>query len=54
MGSKYGLGQRITEAYSTYAIDVLYAVVLVTGTFGYVLNQIFVKVEARVIPWVGK
>lgn len=52
MGSKYGLGQRVTEAYTTYAIQELYAIILLTGIFGYTFNRIFVKIENRLVPWV--
>ncbi len=51
MGSKHGLGQRVIEAYSTYAIENIYAIVIITGVIGYVLNRLFVVLERRVVPW---
>jgi len=51
MGSKYGLGQRVSEAYTTYAIADLYALILIVGTFGFVLNRAFVVIEKKVVPW---
>jgi ABC-type nitrate/sulfonate/bicarbonate transport system permease component len=54
MGSQYGLGQRVTEAYTTYTIDTLYALILLTGTFGYLLNRFFVLAEHRLVPWVNR
>lgn len=52
MGSKYGLGQRVTEAYTTYAIPELYAIIVISGLFGYALNRIFVVFERHLVPWV--
>ena len=54
MGSQYGLGQRVTEAFTTYAIDSLYAMILITGVFGYLLNRLFIFLERRVVPWVNQ
>lgn len=53
MGSQYGLGQRVTEAYTTYAIESLYAVILITGILGYLLNRLFIFAESSVVPWVN-
>jgi NitT/TauT family transport system permease protein len=52
MGSQYGLGQRVTEAYTTYAIERLYAIILLVGTIGYALNRLFVFFEKRLASWV--
>jgi ABC-type nitrate/sulfonate/bicarbonate transport system permease component len=51
MGSQFGIGQRITEAYTTYAIDELYALVILAGIVGYAMNRIFVVIERNIIPW---
>lgn len=51
MGSKYGLGQRVTEAFTTYLVDEMYALVLIVGIFGFLLNRAFVLVERRIVPW---
>lgn len=51
MGSEYGLGQRVTIAFTTYAVDDLYALILIVGCFGFVLNRGFVAVEKRLVPW---
>ncbi|MEZ6035887.1 MAG: ABC transporter permease subunit [Planctomycetota bacterium] len=53
MGSQLGVGQRVFEAYNTYAIADLYALVLLVGIMGYSLNAAFVRLEARLVPWVG-
>lgn len=51
MGSKYGLGQRVTEAYTTYAVAQMYGLVLIVGAFGFALNRCFVRIERWVVPW---
>ncbi len=52
MGSKYGLGQRVTEAYTTYSIVEMYALIIIVGMFGFLLNRGFVFIERRALPWV--
>jgi NitT/TauT family transport system permease protein len=51
MGTQVGIGQRIFEAYSSYALADLYAIILLTGFVGYGLNQAFVLVEHYVVYW---
>ncbi len=51
MGSKYGLGQRVTESYTTYAIDEMYGLIFIVGLLGFFLNRAFVALERRIIPW---
>lgn len=53
MGSELGLGQRIMEAYTTYAIDEMYALILLTGLCGFTFNRLFVLLEKVVVPWSG-
>lgn len=54
MGAQKGLGQRVFEAYNTYLIIELYAIILLVGLTGYFINQIFVFLGEKVIHWVGK
>lgn len=54
MGTQKGLGQRVFEAYNTYLIVELYAIVLLVGFTGYLINKFFVFVETHVVHWVGK
>ncbi len=51
MGSETGLGQRIIETYTTYAIPDMYAIILITGILGFGLNRAFEAIEERVIGW---
>lgn len=54
MGTQRGLGQRVFEAYQSSLMPELFALVLLIGTIGYVLNWVFVQVERRVFHWAGK
>jgi NitT/TauT family transport system permease protein len=53
MGTQRGLGQRVFEAYNTYAIVELYAIILLVGLTGYGLNKLFAGIE-RLVHWVGR
>jgi NitT/TauT family transport system permease protein len=54
MGSEFGIGQRIFEAYNTYSIDELYALVIIIGFIGYIANFAFYKIEKNLTKWVVK
>jgi len=54
MGSQFGIGQRITESFTTYAIPELYALILLAGILGFFFNRIFVYFEKKLVPWIGK
>lgn len=51
MGAQTGIGQRVFDAYTTYATVELYAIVLITGIVGYALNRIFVIAERQLVGW---
>jgi NitT/TauT family transport system permease protein len=52
MGSKFGLGQRITDSYTRYSMDELFAFIFITGFIGYLFNTLFVKVERKLTFWI--
>ena len=52
IGSAYGLGARVMISYETLQVTDTFAVILVVGTFGYLLNQIFRFAERKVVHWV--
>lgn len=54
MGCEHGIGQRLTDAYTTFAVDRMYALVLLAGLVGFLLNRILVRVEGTLVPWAGK
>jgi ABC-type nitrate/sulfonate/bicarbonate transport system permease component len=54
IGSTAGLGYRIYNAQLMYRTPEMYAAILLTGIVGYVLNQLFVVAERKLIHWGGK
>jgi len=53
MGSKYGIGQKIMDAFAAYRIPELYALIIIAGVIGFLFNWVFKMIEKKVIPWVG-
>lgn len=51
MGAQLGVGQKLFEAYSTYATETLFALVLLIGVVGYALNIAFVLLERELMKW---
>jgi NitT/TauT family transport system permease protein len=51
MGAVNGLGYSIINAQFAYRIPELYALIILTGIIGYVLNRLFLWVEKRAIHW---
>lgn len=54
IGSETGLGHRIIDAQQLFNIKDMYASILITGAFGYVLNLGFLLIEKRCVHWSGK
>jgi len=46
-----GLGREINAARQGGATDLMYALIIVTGLVGWLLNIAFVRVERRVLHW---
>jgi len=51
IGTSVGLGRRIIDAQITYEIQTMYAVIILTGSVGYMFNQLFVILEKKVLHW---
>lgn len=51
VGSGLGLGSRLVEAQREFSLVGMWAVVVVLGVLGYVLNSILVMVEKRALRW---
>lgn len=51
IGANDGLGIRVYEAYETYLIPDVYAVIFFVGMIGFVFNKIFQILEKRIIHW---
>ncbi len=54
IGTKFGLGKRIIDSQMVYRIPDMYATILLVGSVGYLLNQLFSKVEKRIVHWSGR
>lgn len=54
IGTSVGLGRKIIDAQITYEIPTMYAVILLAGILGYLLNAIFIVIEKRFLHWSGK
>jgi NitT/TauT family transport system permease protein len=54
IGSDNGLGKRIIDAQITFDMPQLYGTILVSGAFGYGLNLLFLKLQARIVHWTGR
>jgi len=51
IGTSSGLGRKIIDAQITYEISTMYAIILLTGIVGYLLNLIFLTMEKRFLHW---
>ena len=54
IGTQNGLGQRVFDAYTRNFTEELYAILVVTGMLGYIVNRLFVIVEKKIVFWVGE
>lgn len=53
IGTTYGMGRRIIDAQLLYHLPDMYAVIILTGVLGYLLNMIVYKIEQKAIHWKG-
>lgn len=54
IGTTQGLGRKIIDAQITYEISTMYAVILLAGVVGYLMNLFFVLAEKSLLHWSGK
>lgn len=53
-GSATGLGYRIFNFHLLYKTPEMYAVIIIAGIVGYLLNLGFIAFERKVVHWVGR
>ncbi len=53
VGSAAGIGREIIAYQYTYSIPEMYAMILISGIIGYLLNYVFIINEKRIIHWSG-
>jgi NitT/TauT family transport system permease protein len=54
MSTKHGLGRRIIDYQLIYETNKMYAVIILTGILGYLINKAYVIFENKKIHWAGK
>ncbi|MBI4021612.1 MAG: ABC transporter permease [Candidatus Aenigmarchaeota archaeon] len=54
IGTYAGLGRRLIDFQYVYNIEGMYAIILLTGIIGYLINAVFILLERRVVHWSGK
>ena len=54
IGTNFGLGHRIIDAQLVYRISEMYAVILIAGILGFLINKGFIFAEKRIVHWKGK
>jgi NitT/TauT family transport system permease protein len=54
IGTNFGLGHRIIDAQLVYRIPEMYAVILITGILGFLVNKGFILTEKKIVHWKGK
>ncbi|TDC98304.1 ABC transporter permease subunit [Nonomuraea deserti] len=50
-GTTNGIGFQITDAYSTFDLPGIWAGIVLLGVLGYLLNELFLVAERRVLGW---
>ena len=51
IGTDFGLGQRVYDSYLTNSVTTLYALLIVLGVLGYLLNKFVIVIGRRVVFW---
>jgi NitT/TauT family transport system permease protein len=54
IGTTIGLGYQIMNSQLVYRIPDMYAGIVLAGFTGYLANTTMLRIEARVLHWVGK
>ena len=49
-----GIGYYLVETQYAMRPDLMYAAVFYLAATGYALNRIFLALEARLVPWMGR
>lgn len=52
LAGQKGIGSRLVDAQMLYNIPELYALIVLTGMFGYLLNKLLLAIEKKTIHWI--
>jgi ABC-type nitrate/sulfonate/bicarbonate transport system permease component len=50
-GTSNGIGFQLTNAYATFDLPAMWAGIVLLGVLGYLLNELFLVLERRVLAW---
>jgi len=50
-GASNGIGFQLTTAYQSFDLPAMWAGIVLLGVLGYLLNEVFLVVERRVLAW---
>ena len=51
VGTTIGIGKRIIDAQIVYNITEMYAMIIIAGVLGYLLNYVLLLAERKIIHW---
>lgn len=54
IGTELGLGQRVYDSYLTNQTPTLYALLILLGIMGYLMNKLVITIEKKFIFWAGR
>lgn len=54
IGSEFGIGRKLYDAHLLLKVHEMYAIIIISGLVGYLLNQIFLIFENKIVFWGGK
>ncbi|OGF21539.1 taurine ABC transporter permease [Candidatus Falkowbacteria bacterium RIFOXYB2_FULL_38_15] len=54
IGTPFGLGKMINDSQIIYEISTMYAIILLVGAIGYLLNLLLILIEGKTIHWRGR
>jgi NitT/TauT family transport system permease protein len=53
LGAEKGIGKLIYDFYLQYRIPEMYAVIIILGFIGFILNQAYLKLESKYFHWIN-
>lgn len=51
VGTKFGMGRKIYDSYTSYKTANLFSDIILTGLLGYTVNKTFLSLQKRVVHW---
>jgi len=54
IGSEFGIGRKLYDAHLLLKVPEMFAIIIISGLIGYLLNQVFLLFEHKIVFWGGK